>query len=176
MSPSREGPDTEFVESIRGILRKAFWAGNPGEPEPPETLYHYSAPAGLAGIVQSKGIWATDFRFTNDSEELTTGEKTILQGVGDAATSAPNDDARVLLNRLRRSLEEKAPTSEESLRFFVASFTENGNQLSQWRAYGADGAGYSLGFRRSALKEIAEYPKPDRPGAIYILRCGYEAK
>ncbi len=29
----------------------------------------------------------------------------------------------------------------------VASFTEEGNLLSQWRAYGAVGAGYSIGFQ-----------------------------
>jgi hypothetical protein len=30
---------------------------------------------------------------------------------------------------------------------YVASFTEEGNALSQWRAYGAQGGGYSVGIR-----------------------------
>jgi hypothetical protein len=33
----------------------------------------------------------------------------------------------------------------------IVSFCENGDLLSQWRAYGAKGSGYSLGFEPSAL-------------------------
>lgn len=35
-------------------------------------------------------------------------------------------------------------------RYFIVCFTENGDQLSQWRAYANDGLGYAVGFRSSA--------------------------
>ena len=37
---------------------------------------------------------------------------------------------------------------------FVASFSENGDQLSQWRAYCPKGNGFSIGFRYSDLSYL----------------------
>jgi hypothetical protein len=53
--------------------------------------------------------------------------------------------------------------------FYIASFSEDGNLLSQWRAYGAQGVGYSIGFA------------PNNPlfhsagaEAFNLVRCRYE--
>jgi hypothetical protein len=35
-------------------------------------------------------------------------------------------------------------------RYFIVCFTENADQLSQWRAYANDGLGYAMGFRSGA--------------------------
>jgi hypothetical protein len=42
-----------------------------------------------------------------------------------------------------------------SLDYFVICFCQNGDLLSQWRAYGARGAGYSIGFKTTALGDAA---------------------
>ena len=56
---------------------------------------------------------------------------------------------------------------------YVASFSEHGNLLSQWRTYCPSGAGFSLGFSRGELAEAAEAKKPkDEPWKL--LRCFYD--
>src|SRR5258705_9462145 len=37
------------------------------------TLYHYTTAAGLYGIVHSKSLWTTDYRFLNDPSEFRYG-------------------------------------------------------------------------------------------------------
>ena len=34
-----------------------------------DTLFHYTTAAGLLGILDSSGFWATDLRFLNDAQE-----------------------------------------------------------------------------------------------------------
>jgi len=41
---------------------------NANRPEP-ELLYHYTAQTGLDGILSSDSIWATHYRFLNDTME-----------------------------------------------------------------------------------------------------------
>lgn len=166
----RKTADPKFLESIRRPLWKAFRAG----PSLPKTLYHYTDAPGLAGIVESRRIWAIDYRFTNDRSELIAGEALLLDELRAAAAAAREGSARELLKRLSDSLRANKVSATEGYRTFVASFAENGDLLSQWRAYGADGAGFSLGFARGDLEDVARYPKAQRPGAIYAVQCEYD--
>jgi hypothetical protein len=50
---------------------------------------------------------------------------------------------------------------------FVTSFSEEGNLLSQWRAYSGASGGYSIGFSRSYLRSVGEHFLQDRPGRFY---------
>lgn len=36
----------------------------------PSTLWHYTSYAALQGIISSKRVWATEYRFLNDREEF----------------------------------------------------------------------------------------------------------
>jgi hypothetical protein len=37
---------------------------------PPDTLYHYTGPTGLVGIVQKEELWATKIQYMNDATEF----------------------------------------------------------------------------------------------------------
>lgn len=50
---------------------------------------------------------------------------------------------------------------------FIACFSEKGDLLSQWRAYGGSGPGFSIGFEAESLLRIVE-----RNGCL-LLRCIY---
>jgi hypothetical protein len=52
---------------------------------------------------------------------------------------------------------------------FVVSFSENGDLLSQWRAYGWLGGGYSIGFHPSALFAAVRRHE-DKPHTGCVLR------
>jgi hypothetical protein len=61
---------------------------------------------------------------------------------------------------------------------FVSSFSENGDSLSQWRAYSERSGGYSIGFRPEYLRAVGERflsSRLDRfsQGSDSLVRCIY---
>ena len=56
---------------------------------------------------------------------------------------------------------------------FVVSFCEQGDLLSQWRGYGPQGSGYSVGFWSSALLAAAGRKESNYLGACTLRRVKY---
>ena len=135
----------------------------------PPTLFHYTTPIGLLGISHSKNIWATDIRFLNDKKEL--------QHILDITHSILDDFYKVDDNP--KKIKEINYDFIEGLRInlvrewrpevYVASFTENGDILSQWRGYCPNG-GFSIGFHYDMLSQIAI--KHDS----FLVPCVYDFK
>lgn len=138
------------------------------EDDPPELLFHYTTPEGFHGILEKKEIWATHFRFLNDPREVIHGEELALQVVKELYESEQDDYVRgfldMFVNNFNLRLSERAE-------IYVASFSENSDQLSQWRAYGGQASGYSIGFSR------LPQPRGDSEDAIAgmsLVRCQYD--
>ena len=135
----------------------------------PSILFHYTTPIGLLGISQSKKIWATDLRFLNDKKEFQHSldiTHSILEGFFKV-----DDNPKKLkglnydfIEHLRINLGKKWNPE-----VYVASFTEEGDLLSQWRGYCPNG-GFSIGFNYGLLSRIAE--KHDS----FLLPCVYDFK
>lgn len=116
----------------------------------PGRLWHYTDAGGLSGIVESEGLWATNTRFLNDATELGYG----LQLAGEfirtySSTARLTPEASAFLRGLADP--EQADVTgflRRNLDVYVACFCEDGDLLSQWRAYaGTDTAGgYALSF------------------------------
>jgi hypothetical protein len=132
----------------------------------PQILYHYTSGSGLIGILQSKSIWATSIRFLNDSTEYTFALDLADKVIKERIEKATNTFDRAL----NKVLEEKLTASAQG-EIYVTSFTENGDQLSQWRAYCPPAGGYALGFSSKALIKFKE-ANPD----CFLARCVYELK
>lgn len=98
----------------------------------PHTLYHYTNSGVLVSIIQSRKTRLSARWHLNDPRE--------------------GKDFANLLNEYfseERADEERAKIATKSLdkfHFYVACFSEHGDLLSQWRAYGQDGEGISIGF------------------------------
>lgn len=108
----------------------------------PNNLYHYTNMEGLFGIVSSNHLWLTDYEFLNDSSELKFSLEVANKCMGEF--DAYNYSARVanLLPEWRKHLELTIPTCK----LYVASFSEDRDNLSLWRAYSPAEGGVSLGF------------------------------
>ncbi len=125
---------------------------------PPELVYHYTDAAGLLGIISSGKLWATDIEFLNDAQELTYARATVLDELRARADEiAPPDTGSEdgLRADVLRSIAgelEYPPQGEPSSTYhiYATCFCEDGDLLSQWRAYGGDG-GYAIGFRALSL-------------------------
>ena len=131
---------------------------------PDGPLFHYTTQAGLLGIIESREIWATDIRYLNDASELGYGLDLARDLMRDAHKEGElTKRAYDVADALSRSLAHP--------HIFVASFSERGDLLSQWRGYSERGDGFSLGFDMSTLAEAQT-----RFGRVHfsLERCVYD--
>ncbi len=161
----------------------------------PETLFHYTSSEAARSILLSRTMWATDYRFMNDPQEVMQGLKWVQE----------------ICIKLKNELENKYPefSSEnmdkrdkfiysgeciqgsaiedycrylfvehaESIGRFpgsigIISFSENDDSLPQWRAYCPQG-GLALGFKFDTLMNIV-----NQLGSYnnVLIQCQYGSK
>jgi hypothetical protein len=132
----------------------------------PPHLWHYTSGEGLLGIIGSKSFYATDLFYFNDASEIVYASN-LVEKVLSGPIRVP--DGRVLKGVLEafQSLNSKR---DYPYSMHVVCFCENGDLLSQWRGYGASGAGYSLGLRTGDLAASLT----DSDWALYPVRYDEE--
>jgi hypothetical protein len=115
--------------------------------EAPRLLYHYTTAEGLLGIVESGRIFASHILYQNDRSELVSAVKIFEEEFESSKMAGLDRNLKYIMGRLIPSMVADASI----FAYFVVSFCEDGNLLSQWRAYGGSGSGYSLGFDTRVL-------------------------
>lgn len=156
-----------------------------GKMDPPIVLYHYTNAHGLFGMIESKKIWASSYRYMNDSQEFEYGFDLIdeIYPKPDTYPFRSNISDQSFAEHLRRK-----KWDYESDCLFVASFSEDANLLSQWRAYAGPHSGYTIGFRKNELENggarlvVCEYNKERQKtvlkdlidGDLPVLRAPFE--
>lgn len=116
------------------------------------SLFHYTDWKGLQGILQTKTLWATHFRYLNDEMEGVFGQEQFKK---DWVTRFPNQDAETVIKTVFNSDLDDC---------FVVSFCKSNKEnyedglLSQWRGYGKDG-GYAIQFDRKKIHELIKAEK-----------------
>lgn len=132
------------VEVLRELLDKAHAVPAEG----PDLLYHYTSPAGFLGILTSGTLWLSHSGFSKDRSENSYPRKVL-----DAATTKFQCSGPRTRGTIVASVHE---LGKWQLDCWTASFCENGDLLSQWRAYSSQG-GYSIGFKcPDILKRISQ--------------------
>ena len=106
---------------------------------PPSVLYHYTTQEGLLGIVSSKEIWATHTQYLNDTREFHHALEILQQ---------ETTDQPVLRDEWYQII--------SGANVCVCSFSEDGDSLSQWRAYGGRASGFAIGFSGEYLRRAFE--------------------
>lgn len=133
-----------------------------------EFLHHYTTPEGLVGIVEKQEIWATDLFYTNDTAEFRVGLDRVIKHIeelrGDRSCTY-GERWKWLLTALKGRRDD-GPDTLSSV--YACSFSTDGDDLSQWRAYCPNG-GFAIGFRHSTLGTIAY-----RQLWLELERCIYE--
>jgi hypothetical protein len=138
-------------------LLKSLWSERPTTP-----LYHYTSPAGLLGIVESKSLWASGIQYLNDTTEYKHAASIVrdlltrhLENVSDPR----NDLYRLLL---------RGDAIYPDATVFVGSLSEAKDRLSQWRGYCTAGGGFSIGLDPELLERQA------RKQDYHLLKCEYD--
>lgn len=131
---------------------------------PTKTLYHYTSPAGLIGIIESKSLWASGIHYLNDIAEYTHASS-VVKHVVDRNLERERDPSAVDLYRL---ILRGVPFYSGEM-VFVGSLSEAGDKLSQWRAYCPTG-GFSIGFDPKLIQLQAERQQ------FQLVKCEYDVE
>jgi Protein of unknown function (DUF2971) len=116
---------------------------------PAVPLFHYTDLNGLLGILRSGDLWLSHCLYSNDEQEMAHGQRVVRQAVTDAIGQAVADPMRTAyLNELKTLIDK--PSVEG---VYICCFCRKGNLLSQWRGYGANGAGVSVQFDSGGFSE-----------------------
>src|ERR1700730_3543868 len=118
-------------------------------PIPSCPLYHYTTGNGLIEIIKSGELWATQVACLNDSSELFYPIELLRSKVNNMSRSPISLEAGFLLKQIEQGL--STPTIDTEGRF-LACFSEDGDDLSQWRAYGGGEGGYAIEFDHLHLR------------------------
>jgi len=119
---------------------------------PPGPLYHYTTQSGLQGIIENKCIWATHTQYLNDQSEYTHAVKIILEVINDCIADSTFEPIHASLVDIKEGLHDI-----EFDNVCVCSFSENGDSLSQWRAYGGPTSGYSIGLDYMFMHKVVNH-------------------
>ncbi|MFI5421716.1 MAG: DUF2971 domain-containing protein [Nitrososphaerales archaeon] len=111
-----------------------------------KTLFHYCSTASFRAIIETKTLWFSSLSLSNDSSE----GRLVAETIDRLAKKDSLDEFD--LARVQRVIN----LYEQILDGLGFCMSENGDLLSQWRGYAADGTGVSIGFSSEYLNWLAE--------------------
>lgn len=117
--------------------------------KPIDNLFQYTRNSTLPSLLKSQQIWATEFRYLNDPTEFSHGMIQFIKEFEMFLTKKLKPGSMEELVDLINFLKKEA--ANPSIKFFVSSFTEEKDRLSQWRGYGDFGLGLSIGFSTNSV-------------------------
>ena len=143
---------------------------NKSPPPTPPILYHYTTLGAFYEIMTTRQLWASNISYLNDAKEFELAKDIAgrliddhLQNVDDRAAE-PNRVVQTRLKNMRTLLGQVIATDT-----FIFSLTEEGDQLSQWRAYCRDG-GVAIGFDTDRLTRLMEHLH------FFLAKCSYDPR
>lgn len=119
-----------------------------GIPAAAQSLYRYTTLSGFKGTAESNSIWGTNSHHLNEKHEIVHGFDLLGTMSGEIRSSAfPSDN-------LIGFIQQVAGMNVNAIMgpSYTVSFSENGNQLGQWRNRGSAGNGTSVRFNVTALR------------------------
>lgn len=123
------------------------------DPNPPTKIYHYCPVQAMLGIMGNNCIWLSDSIKTNDRTEINWLLNNISEVFDEAFQKYKLEFDDNILKRIKEIVNElmrhtiiyMLPNIQQKKKFLTC-FSENGDLLSQWRAYGNNGCGVAIGF------------------------------
>ncbi|HTV06273.1 MAG TPA: DUF2971 domain-containing protein [Acidobacteriaceae bacterium] len=117
-----------------------------------DIVWHYTNGEGLLGILQSGTLYATQVSCLNDTTETKYASDIYKKTIAELIEEKRGDaEAIAFLNQVSEFVKEEpdSPTHGTS-KFFVACFSGDEDELTQWDRYTKPN-GYAIGFRVRGL-------------------------
>ncbi len=108
------------------------------DPNDGGTLYHYTTAEGLQGIIKTKSIWASDYRFLNDATEFDYGLSIFDKIFEGFAMRLPSEVVEVI-KRTKERAEKESPKNTvlewwpQFLKSIAACKNEHFKEEQEWR-------------------------------------------
>lgn len=124
----------------------------------PETIYHYTSPSGLSGIISNNSMWFTHYRFLNDRSEKYYTFSMFKMCLEEQKGELKKNFYEAVMNGIcdegyfnRKIFYEKVRQFPD---YYIASFSLNPDSLNMWNYYTKQVSkmGYGLEFNLSELK------------------------
>lgn len=111
-------------------------------------LYHYTTGDNLIRIIESGKLWSTQITCLSDTAEVRYAVEELHRRVRARRSGAH----QLYIDPLLRRLDEVLSNSQlETAPLFIACFSGEKDDLSQWRAYSGDEGGYAIRFDMQKL-------------------------
>jgi hypothetical protein len=118
-------------------MTKRLWSRNLPEWS---ILYHYTSAAGLHGILNSQLLHASSIQFMNDANELRYAADLVTRVLTEMKDSLEDKSNSVLYEQLLHTFNLLG-----GFQICAVAFSEDRDDLSQWRGYGGGTGGFALG-------------------------------
>lgn len=113
-------------------------------------LFHYTDVNAVKSILENKKLWLTDVRFLNDSTEMKEGFDFLLSYLNHQVSRHPHSkELEAGMSYVEQVVYKRDGYGLDRRPVFVSSFSQSGDLLSQWRAYG----GYAIEFDSELMGE-----------------------
>src|SRR5271167_915143 len=110
-----------------------------------DVIWHYTTGDALLSVVETGTLYATQVSCLNDSTEIRYGAKLLRDAFMNIQTDATEE--KLLLERIiKATVEEPAAPTNLPSAWFVTCFSQEKDDLSQWRAYSGGENGYAIAF------------------------------
>ncbi len=133
----------------------------------PSVLYHYTTFKAFYEIINAQTLWASHINYMNDAKEFELAKEIATRLLEERLTRLPLDtdtagESPPPLHDMLALLDGVIATDT-----YVISLSEEGNQLSQWRAYCRRG-GVAIGFRTESLTLLMAHLN------FFLAQCSYD--
>jgi hypothetical protein len=115
-------------------------------PSDAELIYHYCPAQAFIEITNSRTMWLSAYWTMNDETEREWGYRAFEK----AAKQLQEEVGEVFLDQIYKPIRVSLAHSVA----MIASFSLEGDLLSQWLRYADDGRGFSIGFLAKPMKPL----------------------
>lgn len=167
--------ENKLAENFPLSLQEIVWDYTQLPPDATETFYHYTTRTGLEGILRSGGLRATYRLLMSDLGEFDYAIK-LFYGVLEEVDKDPSLPrvTHSLTEYIRLNLEKFRDDSSNNWTSYCACMTLSSDHTGQWKSYGENGKGLSLGFNIPVILSQHYRLASEGKGHLVMLPVTYD--
>ena len=112
----------------------------------PTSLFHYTSTSALISIVRNNELWLSDATFLNDKAEIEHGRNLACTRLDSAICVEKSAEVKMMLELVVAKFKSRPDPN-----VYVACFSMDGDDLTQWRGYGQGGGSIAIEFEYGPL-------------------------
>lgn len=113
---------------------------------PPSSIYHYTSSAALISIVANNELWLSEATYLNDRHEIELGRRLACDCIRARMAAEPSAEVIAMLELALSYFDSRVDPQ-----VYVACFTFEADDLTQWRAYGGSDAPVAIELEHGPL-------------------------